>query len=34
MSDNFEVEFEFKVEGSSGHLYGDGFASKYISIPV
>ncbi|KAG1056019.1 hypothetical protein G6F46_001139 [Rhizopus delemar] len=26
VSDNFEVEFEFKVEGSSGHLYGDGFA--------
>ncbi|CAO3704109.1 unnamed protein product [Rhizopus stolonifer] len=25
-SDNFEVEIEFKVEGTSGHLYGDGFA--------
>ncbi|KAF7731013.1 hypothetical protein EC973_001059 [Apophysomyces ossiformis] len=23
---NFEVEFEFKVAGSSGHLFGDGFA--------
>ncbi|KAG0181464.1 hypothetical protein DFQ29_008246 [Apophysomyces sp. BC1021] len=23
---NFQVEFEFKVEGSSGHLFGDGFA--------
>ncbi|KAI8979795.1 legume-like lectin family-domain-containing protein [Mycotypha africana] len=26
MGENFEVEFEFKVSGSSGHLYGDGFA--------
>ncbi|KAI8366803.1 legume-like lectin family-domain-containing protein [Radiomyces spectabilis] len=25
-ADNFEVEFEFKVDGPSGHLYGDGFA--------
>ncbi|KAI9267393.1 legume-like lectin family-domain-containing protein [Sporodiniella umbellata] len=24
--DNFEVEVEFKVDGSGGHLYGDGFA--------
>ncbi|KAI8065158.1 legume-like lectin family-domain-containing protein [Gongronella butleri] len=23
---DFEIEFEFKVGGSSGHLYGDGFA--------
>ncbi|RCH96585.1 hypothetical protein CU097_006979 [Rhizopus azygosporus] len=26
IGDNFQIEFEFKVEGSSGHLYGDGFA--------
>ncbi|KAI8373158.1 legume-like lectin family-domain-containing protein [Radiomyces spectabilis] len=26
VDDNFEVEFEFRVHGSSGHLYGDGFA--------
>ncbi|ORY93383.1 legume-like lectin family-domain-containing protein [Syncephalastrum racemosum] len=23
---NFEIEFEFDVDGQSGHLYGDGFA--------
>jgi lectin, mannose-binding 2 len=23
---NFEIEFEFNVDGPSGHLFGDGFA--------
>ncbi|KAL9543100.1 hypothetical protein MBANPS3_008282 [Mucor bainieri] len=26
IGDNFQVEFEFRVDGNSGHLYGDGFA--------
>ncbi|KAI8989392.1 legume-like lectin family-domain-containing protein [Pilobolus umbonatus] len=26
IGDHFQVEFEFKVGGSTGHLYGDGFA--------
>ncbi|KAI8883072.1 legume-like lectin [Backusella circina FSU 941] len=26
IGDNFQIEFEFKVDGSSGHLFGDGFA--------
>ncbi|KAG0749477.1 hypothetical protein G6F62_002365 [Rhizopus arrhizus] len=36
IGDNFEVEFEFKVDGSHGHLYGDGFAmwlTKQRMIP-
>ncbi|KAI8641861.1 legume-like lectin family-domain-containing protein [Parasitella parasitica] len=26
IGDSFQIEFEFRVDGSSGHLYGDGFA--------
>ncbi|GAA5817354.1 hypothetical protein MFLAVUS_010898 [Mucor flavus] len=26
IGDNFQIEVEFKVDGASGHLYGDGFA--------
>ncbi|KAI8072130.1 legume-like lectin family-domain-containing protein [Gilbertella persicaria] len=26
IGDHFQIEFEYKVDGSSGHLYGDGFA--------
>lgn len=30
MGNNFQIEVEFKVDGASGHLYGDGFASMYF----
>ena len=32
-SNNFEIEFEFHIGGQSGHLYGDGLASKLSIAP-